>query len=1235
MEADAPSTAGNANVRSTANQLHDLFSTADIEKALSSFNPLNVKEDNSFGIRLPFLLRCLGALQARSDVLPYLTQGAESQRPNVNSISRLLEDVAAAHQGAENVELLLAIAPSLCYDTIGKSIGKIPQLSRCKVPIQSRDLFESDLTERSSWDTRGLSAALDHYLSSYTDAKLKRGLGDEEMPGKKQKLDDYDSDDSIIPPAWTSLGKDDNSKAGQNSDAIHHASFAANDSYESAMKRTLEELISLVKSSLDSDGCGRNLDDGDKPVGNSNTLHKEASTPGISVKSESLFAETNPTSSSFGDGCSSLSVMVVTLMHHSPVLRHDHVATALCRAAVPQAHTLIQHMAANCPASVPCLLKGIINAYKLADQCSSLKPTTSNTDDMDLLGSGAQASDVVKASIKATRSIASLSQAEALNVTHMLRKYHVMDDLVLELLNDHDPVAGASFIVEKLSTGFIYGNDTSSTRRKSLRRQSSSSIDQHSRPIPLRQRILGNRGSIDNVVTPSHQKVQHRSCSQSKLINALKENKSLVEQCMQSVSSRVSKDTSICAGQVALFLRAFAILVHCTEVCNSKTIRHIVGRIPDLVMRDGKTGLPECSPVDDVNKLAICVITLVWLNVVKSENEMTDSDSTTTPETLWACLLRIMSSPSSLECVVFSSRLAGFAIGNDATSMVTMILHHVYSTKFSSDGTSDINQAAVSVINHMLSDREQLEQIHKSALTLNTTVYNPIVTIEALGRCEVLGYTDLDHLVKNLLSDQQSCRIILHNPMLCELVQESVKMLMRRPTPHLPLVLPVSLKYTLHLKPMRLMIPTPHSISIHHQFSLERKALSIQWSTCETSELQEVRSQFVIQLLYALLFLDEVLHRKTASPFVINPRAFPLKEVMCFVTKDSDDRGSDTKRTLLHMLENLVSRHCPDVLHQVNNEKPDSSDTSVIVFEDITPSALYQAIRDCLQDETKDPSGIRAEKMHMMCSSHCTTDALVTTVCGAVLAPKHSQRKVLNYTHLCKDPLVIFKAPVSAWKCHGVRTLMLKTLCHLMKANESIAIGSSKTSQVVTELLAARNSIIARCLLFAQTNLSLTHCTLSANMIRALIARCPGITAALLKHGLDDDGIVYLCRFVPESFSDASILTAILSNKETLSVPERLVLANASLRIAIAHCSRQETFAKGLASVSLSVLIESFQYVIGPVGVPVRWVGLWSNSLDHHCNIILTRWVCCSQRFKESRWSRYHRSLQKYIVQND
>lgn len=331
-----------------------------------------------------------------------------------------------------------------------------------------------------------------------------------------------------------------------------------------------------------------------------------------------------------------------------------------------------------------------------------------------------------------------------------------------------------------------------------------------------------------------------------------------------------------------------------------------------------------------------------------------------------------------------------------------------------------------------------------------------------------------------------------------------------------------------------------------------------------------------------MLFLEE----EPTSPFTINPRTFPLKEVLNFVKTNTYQHAFDKRGSLYSVLEKLISNHCPDVIQHVNNLRLlNCHDANIRVLDDITPSTLHQAIRDCLNNAEKDPSGLRAEKIYQMCISNLPTDAIVTCVCSAVLA--QSQPKFLNYVNLCKDPLVIFKAPASTWKCSGVQRLVLKSLCHLMTANESMVIENSKSSRVAREFLASRDSIILRCLLFAQVNSSPVHCMLSENMIRNIISRSRGIVATLLKQGLDEFAVDYLCEFVPESFTDATTLSTVMSQKETLSAPDRLLIADASLRIAIAHCSRGEQIAKGLVSTSLSVLIEHFQFVLGPVGVPV------------------------------------------------
>jgi len=348
--------------------------------------------------------------------------------------------------------------------------------------------------------------------------------------------------------------------------------------------------------------------------------------------------------------------------------------------------------------------------------------------------------------------------------------------------------------------------------------------------------------------------------------------------------------------------------------------------------------------------------------------------------------------------------------------------------------------------------------------------------------------------------------------------------------------------------------------------------------------------QFILQLLYALLFLEE----EPASPFVINPREFPFKEVLNFVT------GVKLQQTIHAVLERLISKHCPDIITHVNNlQLMDCSGSAISGFDDIDPSKLFTVIRDCLdQEDVNDQSGIRAEKIYLMSSSRVPIDTLVTSISSAVLASNHSQPKLLSYVQLCKDPLVIFKAEASTWRCDGVRRLVLKVLCHLMAANRTMVIESSKCQQVARELLFSRDSIILRCLLVAQTNLCSTHCVLALNIIRSIVSGSRGIIASLLKQGLDERMIDYLCKFVPESFSDAAILSSILSSKEAMSTPDRLVLADASLRIADAHSSRGESIAKRLVGLSLSVLVESFQFVLGPVGVPVSVLRGQTDSED-------------------------------------
>ena len=139
---------------------------------------------------------------------------------------------------------------------------------------------------------------------------------------------------------------------------------ASSDTHESAMRKALQELITLVKSSLlmhrthhhhqhhHNDG-GINQHSGDtaevgvavaadeghhqgdtnassSSLAATNRFLQETgfASPGLTLKSDSLFIETEGASSFIGGGWSRLSVMIPTLMQHAPILRYEHVAVS-------------------------------------------------------------------------------------------------------------------------------------------------------------------------------------------------------------------------------------------------------------------------------------------------------------------------------------------------------------------------------------------------------------------------------------------------------------------------------------------------------------------------------------------------------------------------------------------------------------------------------------------------------------------------------------------------------------------------------------------------------------------------------------------------------------------------------------------------------------------------------------------------------------------------------------------
>eukprot|EP00585_Thalassiosira_rotula_P019673 CAMPEP_0196195246 /NCGR_PEP_ID=MMETSP0912-20130531/473_1 /TAXON_ID=49265 /ORGANISM="Thalassiosira rotula, Strain GSO102" /LENGTH=371 /DNA_ID=CAMNT_0041467699 /DNA_START=119 /DNA_END=1234 /DNA_ORIENTATION=- len=276
-------------------------------------------------------------------------------------------------------------------------------------------------------------------------------------------------------------------------------------------------------------------------------------------------------------------------------------------------------------------------------------------------------------------------------------------------------------------------------------------------------------------------------------------------------------------------------------------------------------------------------------------------------------------------------------------------------------------------------------------------------------------------------------------------------------------------------------------------------------------------------------------------------------------------------------------------------------DESVVSHRyNITTTMVCEAICDCLNGtHSVDPSGLRAEKLFMICRSMYPCAEVDVAAVGAILAAGNFPPKYYSYVALCKDPLVLLKSSARVWKYRGMRCIMLRILQALMSANECIATQSPVAESIASEYLAARDIIIFRSIVFACTSAFITegrgsgeklharHCMMCVNMIRSITSKRRGVIAALIEQGLPDICIDWIVEFVPESISDALIIASLLSEKGSLTATERLTAASAGLRIAVAHSARGKLGAKMLVSASTAVLLDSFTLVIGPIGVPV------------------------------------------------
>lgn len=435
--------------------------------------------------------------------------------------------------------------------------------------------------------------------------------------------------------------------------------------------------------------------------------------------------------------------------------------------------------------------------------------------------------------------------------------------------------------------------------------------------------------------------------------------------------------------------------------------------------------------------------------------------------------------------------------------------------------------------------------------------------------------------LQSLLQSPHKCQLLIQKAGIGDVVFEGAACLAKSGALSVPLVLPVQIEWLGGHVDLGKLVARPASLG-------------------------PVECQFLLQLLYCFAILE----LNPSSPFSFDPRTLPLKEVLYCCDNLSDVTA--VTACLSDRLKEQICKRAPEIGGRLDRWNVPShrevQEQLKPANRQVTLRKLSTSIRTCCSSENNlDPDGIQAEHLFQFAERHFADTELHETVVCSLLSVPNAPLPRMTYGQLCRDPLVVLKLPLRAWKCVGLKRIVLVMLSNMLEANTELTKETCKTNEVALEMLAARNALLARSLLSTlscaiskdkNSNSYAPFCVIFTSFLRRLIAETSGLVSMLVKENIPDQVQDWLIEFVPESMADWQSLAALLTDRCSLTASERLLAADSVLRIAIAHGHACEEEAQSLAFAALTLLVSSFFLVVGPVGVPVNALLGDDNSLD-------------------------------------
>lgn len=747
---------------------------------------------------------------------------------------------------------------------------------------------------------------------------------------------------------------------------------------------------------------------------------------------------------------------------------------------------------------------------------------------------------------KAIRALAALSERESSRVRTVLRQQGILLDLQLDLAIQQDPVAAACLLIERLSQDTRLEEENLQSRRAGdLGRARSDSADRRG-DEPRRLSLLYMLEKTPDLL------VRTLMC----LVGEL-----------SSMASEVAASNKRCSGRDCIFLTAYnwvMFRVRFSALYDSTEHGHksLTSIVPTLIMYvdsvqtsyDEQPTKEAESSLDRLFALAMCatVTTLAQLVVVDDNDRVAGTEKCAA--WLWGAFADV---GVSLKTSVLFARFALVLKYKDAAALRD-VLEGVLLQRAETPNVPIFRRTTALLIRlsatcEWVSERMDfdVDSIIDRGTSAESFVVDQTAMLEFVNLQEGAKLMDIprvQQVLKNVLEDTDNSVLLLSSSIVPAFIQKVTPLLLKSSEPKVPLVLP-----------------------------LQIEKLALQIDLRQEHYIGKHEAQFLLQFLYAAAFVEG----EPMSPFAVSDfRSLPLREILLACSSPSMSDMNAAVRSL----RCAVYRLCPEIRIQMYRytlqvaSRHNTSIRSTPVARRTTKALLLRVLQRSMSQPEEDPQGLRAEKAFIRARTQLTDAELFTTVTVALT----SKMVHCTYSLLCRDPLVLFKCPLSVWARKGWRRTVLCILAPLLETNDCVVRRVAPLSDTCEELVAARNLLVVRGIVAAIGN---STSSLGAAVVRNIVSKQPSLVGVMLRQGIPESSLDWLVTFVPETMNGT--LDAVLSDRSSLTMAERLVAADGVLRIAVAHGHRDAADTKALAYAALAQLIGSFFLVIGPTGVPV------------------------------------------------